>query len=249
MDFYSAYRQGFVRVAACTHHTAHRRPRGQRRVGAAGRPCLPRRRRRAGGLPGADAVRLLDRGHPAAGRAARRGRGRAARHRRGVRRAAARAGGRRAAASPAPDLQHRRRDPPRQRARRGPKSYLPTYREFYERRQVAAGDDRARRDPASAGRTCRSGPTCCSPPPTCRDSCCTSRSARTCSCRSRRARRRRWRVRRCWPTCPAARSRSGAPRTAACWRVPRRRGAWPPTSTPRRERASPPPTWPGTARR
>ena len=69
-----------------------------------------------------------------------------------------------------------------------PKSYLPTYREFYERRQIAAGDDvrgtiRDRRAP-----TCRSGPTCCSPRPTCPASCCTSRSARTCSCRSRRAR-------------------------------------------------------------
>ena len=73
----------------------------------------------AGGVPRADAVGLLDRGHPAAGRPARRGRGRAARHRRGLGRPAAGAGGRRAAALPAPRLQHRRGDPPRTGAGRG----------------------------------------------------------------------------------------------------------------------------------
>src|SRR6267154_540014 len=85
--------------------------------------------------------------------------------------------------------------------------------------------------------------------PTCLASYCTSRSARTCSCRFRRARRRRWRARRCWPTCPEARSRSGGQKTGRCWPAPRRRGAWPPTSTPRRGRANPPPIWRGTARR
>ena len=80
---------------------------------------MPRRRRRAGGLPRADAVGLLDRGHPAAGHPARRGRGGRRRHRRRVRRPAAGAGGRRAAALPAPHLQHRGRHPPRRGARRG----------------------------------------------------------------------------------------------------------------------------------
>ena len=98
------------------------------------------------------------------------------------------------------------------------------------------------------GRTCRSVRICCSPRPTCLVSFCTSRSARTCSCPCRRVPRPRWRVRRCWPTCPAARSRSAGPRTAACWPARRRRGAWPPMSMPRRARVNRPQTWPGTAR-
>ena len=44
---------------------------------------------------------------------------------------------------------------------------------------------------------------------------CTSRSARTCGSRSRRAPRPRWPGRRCWRTSPAARSPSGGPRTAS----------------------------------
>ena len=77
-----------------------------------------------------------------------------------------------------------------------PKSYLPTYREFYERRQMAAGDDvrgairmgerrRAVR-PGPAFHRCRSA----------RASSFMSRSARTCSCRSRRVLRPHWRARR-----------------------------------------------------
>ena len=97
--------------------------------------------------------------------------------------------------------------------------------------------------------TSRSVRICCSPRPICRVSCCTSRSARTCSFPCRRARRPRWRGRRCWPTCRAARSPSGGPRIAACLPGRRRRAVWPPTSTPRRARASPPPIWRGTARR
>ena len=45
-----------------------------------------------------------------------------------------------------------------------PKSYLPTYREFYERRQMARRRRRARRHPDGRRATCRSVPTCCSPP-------------------------------------------------------------------------------------
>ena len=41
-----------------------------------------------------------------------------------------------------------------------PKSYLPTYREFYERRWFAPGDDRrGAHDPARRPATCRSAPT------------------------------------------------------------------------------------------
>ena len=38
MDFYNAYSQGFVRVAACTHHAAIGDPGGQRRLGVAAGP-------------------------------------------------------------------------------------------------------------------------------------------------------------------------------------------------------------------
>ena len=48
-----------------------------------------------------------------------------------------------------------------------PKSYLPTYREFYERRQIAPGDDVRGTIRDRAAPRCRSGPTCCSPRPTC----------------------------------------------------------------------------------
>ncbi len=51
-----------------------------------------------------------------------------------------------------------------------PKSYLPTYREFYERRQMAAGDLVRGSDPdgpRDVWRMCRSVPICCSPRPTC----------------------------------------------------------------------------------
>ena len=119
MDFYSAYGQGFVRVAACTLHTAIGEPATNAEsvlevarechdegVGLAVFPELT--------LSGYSIEDILH-----AGCAARRSRGRAARHRGGLGRAAAGAGGRRAAALPAPHLQHRRRDPPRTGARRG----------------------------------------------------------------------------------------------------------------------------------
>ena len=63
---------------------------------------------------------------------------------------------------------------------------------------------------------CRSVRTSFSPPPICRASSSTSRSARTCSCRYRRVHRPRWRARRCSRTCPAARSRLAAPKIVAC---------------------------------
>ena len=142
MDFYSAYGQGFVRVAACTLHTAIGDPVANAESVAGGW------RRHATTTASALVVfpeltlsgysiedilmqdALLEAVEDAL---ARRGVG--------VRRPDARAGGRRAAALPAPDLQHRCRDPPRTVLGVVPKSYLPTYREFYERRQMAAGDD------------------------------------------------------------------------------------------------------------
>ena len=96
---------------------------------------------------------------------------------------------------------------------------------------------------------CRSVRTCCSPPPICPASSFTSRSARTCSCRYRRARPRRLPARPCSPTFPAARSPSGAQRTAACSPARRRLAAWRHTCTPLRAKGSRRPTWRGTGRR
>ena len=119
-----------------------RRPAGQRRARArAGARVLGRGRRRRA-VPGAVPDRLLDRGPAAAGRRARRRRGRA----------------RRRVVEGSRDLlpvlvvgaplRHRNRiyncAVVIHRGRVlgvAPKSYLPTYREFYERRQFAPGDD------------------------------------------------------------------------------------------------------------
>ena len=114
----------------------------------------------------------------------------------------------------------------------------------------APGDDRRGScDQAGRARTCRSAPTWSSRRPTCPGSVCTSRSARTCGCRSRRVPRPRWPARPCSPTCRAARSPWLAPRTGGCWSARRARAATRRTSTPPRGRASRPPTCRGTARR
>ncbi|OOK78928.1 carbon-nitrogen hydrolase family protein [Mycobacterium kansasii] len=128
-----------------------------------------------------------------------------------------------------------------------PKSYLPTYREFYEQRQVAAGDDE-RGSVRICGSDVPFGPdllfTASDLPgfvlhvEICEDMFVPVPPSAEAS----------WPVRPCWPTCPAARSRSGAPRTAACWPGRRRRGAWRPTSMPPRVRGSRRRTWRGTAR-
>lgn len=106
-----------------------------------------------------------------------------------------------------------------------PKSYLPTYREFYERRQMAPGDGE-RGTIRIGGADVPSARTCCSPRQIYPALCCMWRSARTCLCRCRPAPRRPWRARRCWRICPAARSPSAVPRTAGCLRARRRRGVW-----------------------
>ena len=77
----------------------------------------------------------------------------------------------------------------------------------------------------------------------------TSRSARTCGRRSRRAPTARWPARRCSRTCRPATSRSASPTTATC-SAPRTRPARSPhTSTRPPGWASRPPTSPGMARR
>ena len=77
-----------------------------------------------------------------------------------------------------------------------PKSYLPNYREFYERRQMAAGDDVRGAIRVGDGRRAVRSRTCFSPLSICPASSFMSRSARTCSSRSRRVHRPRWRARR-----------------------------------------------------
>ena len=156
MDFYSAYGQGFVRVAACTLHTAIGEPATNAESVLAGGAGVPRRGRRSGGFSRADAVGLFHRGHPDAGCAARRRRGRAARHRGGLGRPAAGAGGRRAAALPAPHLQHRRRHPPRTGARRGAEVVPADLSGVLRTPSDGGRRRRARRHPDGSGR-CRRG--------------------------------------------------------------------------------------------
>ena len=220
MDFYSAYAQGFV--AGRRLHD----PGGRSRTPRPTRPACWRRREPATtrawplavfpelSLSGysIDDLLLQDTLLDAV-------RGGARRDRRGLRRPAAGAGRRRAAACTAPGSTtapwsiHRRRDP------RGGAEVLPAdlprvlrAPAVRPRRRPARRVDR----PGRARGAVRPRPALRGRRPA-RLPCCTSRSARTCGCRCRRARRRRWPARRCWPTCPAARSRSAAPRTAGCW--------------------------------
>jgi hypothetical protein len=129
-----------------------------------------------------------------------------------------------------------------------PKSYLPTYREFYERGSFAADDDRRPTADARRAGGRRSAPTSSSRRPTC------PASAPRRDLRgpvgadppsSRRGAGRRHRagqpVRRA--TSPSARRRTGA-----CCARAHSGAASPPTSTRPRARASRPPTWRGTAR-
>jgi hypothetical protein len=123
-----------------------------------------------------------------------------------------------------------------------PKSYLPNYREFYERRWFAPGDDRELQWVNVAGQDVRFGPDlifrCLDVPA----STSTSRSARTCGCRCHRAPRPRSPARPCSPTSAARRSPSPARRTAGCWSAAPARAARRRTSMPRPGRASRPPT-------
>ena len=130
---------------------------------------MPRRGRRGRALPRAGAERVRRRRPADAGHAARR-------RRRGGRRAGRGVGttccpcwssGRRWCTAPASSTA-------RSSSTAGvvlgvaPKSYLPTYREFYERRWFAPGDDRAGvHDHRRRARPCRSARTCSSTRPTC----------------------------------------------------------------------------------
>lgn len=129
-----------------------------------------------------------------------------------------------------------------------PKSYLPTYREFYERRQMAPGDDMTG-SIRVAGADVPFGPDLLFTASDLPGFVLHVGSARTCSCPCRRARRPRWPARPCWPTCRAAPSRWVAPRTGVCSPGRPRRAAWRPMCMPQPGKASRPPTWRGTARR
>lgn len=80
-----------------------------------------------------------------------------------------------------------------------PKSYLPTYREFYERRQIAPGDDE-RGTIRLAGVEAPFGPDLLFAASDVPGLVLHVEICETCSCRFRPAPRPRSRVRRCWPT-------------------------------------------------
>ena len=250
MDFRSIYQHGFARVAACTGRVAIADP------PANAEPVLRQARACAeegvavARLPRAVPDRLLDRGPAAPGRACS-----TASRRRSPRWSTGSADLLPLLVVGAP-LRHRNRvyncAVVVHRGRVlgvAPKSYLPTYREFYEGRQIALGRRRARRDPHRRRRRA------VRPRPAVR------RRGRPRPRRPRRglrghvgpdpAQRRGGAGRRDGAAQPlrAARSPSAAPRTASCCAGRRPRAAWPPTSTPPPARASRPPTCPGTARR
>ena len=131
-----------------------------------------------------------------------------------------------------------------------PKSYLPGVPRVLREAPVQGGPRPDRRpDPARRRQRSRSGRTYCSRRPTCPTWRCTSRSARTCGRRSRRARTARWPARLCSRTSRPATSRSASPTTVTC-SVPRIRPARSPRTSIRRQVwASRPPTSPGMARR
>lgn len=116
-----------------------------------------------------------------------------------------------------------------------PKSYLPTYREFYERRQMAPGDGE-RGTIRIGGADVAFGtdllfaasdlPGFVLHVEICEDMFVPMPPSAEAP----------WRARRCWRICPAARSPSAVPRTAGCLRARRRRGVWLPMSMPPRGR-------------
>ena len=106
--------------------------------------------------------------------------------------------------------------PPRPGARRGPEELSARVPRVLREAPVPGRPRRGRRhDRVARRRASRSAPICCSAAGTCPASCCTSRCARTCGCRSRRARSARWPAPPCWPTCRRATSRSARPCFAA----------------------------------
>ena len=124
-----------------------------------------------------------------------------------------------------------------------PKSYLPNYREFYERRWFAPGDDRELEWITVAGQDVRFGPDlifrCLDVPgldlhvEVCEDMWVPIPPTP----------RRHWPAPPSSPTCRAARSRWRVRRTDDCWSAVRARAARRRTSMQPQARASRPPTW------
>jgi len=129
-----------------------------------------------------------------------------------------------------------------------PKSYPPNYREFYERRQIASGEDERGGTIQVAGRAVPFGvdllfaaedvPGLVLHAEICEDMWVPVPPSAQAALAGRR----------CWSTSRAARSPWAAPRTAGCCAARPPRAAWRRTSTPRRAWASRAPTCPGTAR-
>ena len=140
MAFRSIYGHGFLRVAACTVETAIAEPARNAEAILAVAAAVSCRCRRGRGLSRTVAVGLCARGPVPAADPARGRRDGARRDRRGLARSPAGARRRSAPAPPPPALQHSGVV-----IHRGavlgvvPKSYLPNYREFYEKRHFAAG--------------------------------------------------------------------------------------------------------------
>jgi hypothetical protein len=95
-----------------------------------------------------------------------------------------------------------------------PKTYLPNYREFYEKRQFAAAPQALSSSVGCSARTRRSAADCFLLRATSKVVCCTSRSARISGYRCRRARSPRWQAPRSSRICRRATSPS-ARRTIA----------------------------------
>ena len=192
-DFRSPYRHGFLRVAAATLRTAIGDPAANAAsVLAAARECAEE----GVGLvvfPELDAHRLLDRGHPPAGHAARRGRGGAGRGRRRRRPTCCRcwSSGCRCGTVTASTTWRRSCTVGGCWAWRPSRTCRPT--------GSSTSAARSRRATTCAARSAlrgRRGAVRARPAVRrrgrARASSCTSRCARTCGCRCRRARRRRW---------------------------------------------------------
>ena len=128
----------------------------------------------------------------------------------------------------------RRRHPPRAGARRRAEVVPADVPRVLRAPPARRRRRRARHDPRRSATTCRSGRTCCSPPTTSPGLVAARRGVRGhvgADPAERRGRARRGH--RAGQPVAAARSPSGAPRTAPCCAARRRRAAWPPTSTPR----------------
>ena len=129
-----------------------------------------------------------------------------------------------------------------------PKTYLPNYREFYEKRHFVSGANAIERPRSSSpARTRRSASTCCSARPARVPSPSMSRSARTSGCRCRRRAMPRWRAPRSCSTCRPATSPSARPSRGACCAAASRRAPSPPMPIRPPGPANRPPTSPGTA--